>query len=135
MSIRFYVNLISFFELTCISMRISSIINLSDTISMAILCSCYMLDFLFYHVIGKGSIVWKQGVVLLIFLFEDGRDGRTGNTSKQQKMVVFSEELLSENQFEGVLAIFCCSDYGVNVSKTVERIDTSNRFINAFCAL
>ena len=86
-------------------MRISSIINLSDTISMAILCSCYMLDFLFYHVIGKGSIVWKQGVVLLIFLFEDGRDGRTGNTSKQQKMVVFSEEFLSENQFEGVLAI------------------------------
>ena len=70
MFIRFYVNLISFFELTCISMRISSIINLSDTISMAILCSCYMLDFLFYHVIGKESIVWKQGVVLLIFLFE-----------------------------------------------------------------
>ena len=50
-------------------------------------------------------------------------------------MVVFSEEFLSENQFEGVLVIFCCSDYGVNVSKTVERIDTSNRFINAFCAL
>ena len=44
MSILLRVNLISFFKFG----SISSIINLSGTISMAILCSCYMLNFWFY---------------------------------------------------------------------------------------
>ena len=44
MSVVLHVNLISFF----ICSSISSIINLSGTFSMAILCQCYMLNFWFY---------------------------------------------------------------------------------------
>ena len=36
------------------------------------------------------------------------------NTSKQQKNGGFCEELLSENDFEDVLANFCCHEYGAN---------------------
>ena len=35
--------------------------------------------------------------------------GCTENTSKQQKNGCFSEELLSKNDFEGVLVTFCSS--------------------------
>ena len=33
-------------------------------------------------------------------------------------------ELLSENDFEGVLANFCCYEYGANVSEVVQKIST-----------
>ena len=36
----------------------------------------------------------------------------------------FCEELLSENDFEAVLAHFCCYDYGANVSEAVQKIST-----------
>ena len=38
-------------------------------------------------------------------------------------MVAF-EELLSENDFEAVLANFCCYDYGANASEAVQKIST-----------
>ena len=34
------------------------------------------------------------------------------------------EELLSENDFEAVLANFCCYEYGANVSEAVQKIST-----------
>ena len=40
-------------------------------------------------------------------------------------MVAFVyEELLSENDFEAVLANFCCYDYGANASGAVQKIST-----------
>ena len=33
----------------------------------------------------------------------------------------FCEELLNENDFEAVLATFCCYDYGANASETVQK--------------
>ena len=36
----------------------------------------------------------------------------------------FCEELLSENDFEAVLANFCCYDCGANVSEAVQKIST-----------
>ena len=36
----------------------------------------------------------------------------------------FCEELLSENNFEAVLANFCCYDYGANASEAVQNIST-----------
>ena len=39
---------------------------------------------------------------------------------KQQKMVAFFEELLSENNFEAVLVNFCCYEYGANASEAVQ---------------
>ena len=37
-------------------------------------------------------------------------------------MDVFSEEFLSENDFEAALATFCCYGYSFNAPKIVERI-------------
>ena len=39
----------------------------------------------------------------------------------------FCEELLSENYFEAVLAVFCCYDYGANVSKALQKIATDQK--------
>ena len=48
----------------------------------------------------------------------------TENASKQQKNGGFSEDLLSENDFEAVLVNFCCYKYGANVSQAVQKIST-----------
>ena len=45
----------------------------------------------------------------------------------------FSEELLSENDFEAVLANFCCYDYGANTSEAVQKIST--RTLGVVCQL
>ena len=34
----------------------------------------------------------------------------------------FNQELLSENDFEAVLATFCCYDHGVKASEAVQKI-------------
>ena len=39
----------------------------------------------------------------------------------------FCEELLSENDFEAVLATFCCYDHGANTSKAVQKIATDQK--------
>ena len=39
----------------------------------------------------------------------------------------FCEELLSENNFEAVLATFCCYDYGDNASEAVQKIATDQK--------
>ena len=39
----------------------------------------------------------------------------------------FCERLLSENDFEAVLATFCCYDYGANASEAVQKIATDQK--------
>ena len=39
-------------------------------------------------------------------------------------MAAFNEDFSSGDDFEAVLAISCCYDYGKNTSKTVEKIAT-----------
>ena len=39
----------------------------------------------------------------------------------------FSEELLSENDFEAVAENFCFYDYGANASEAVQKISTMSR--------
>ena len=39
----------------------------------------------------------------------------------------FCEELVSENDFEAVLATFYCHDYGANASETVQKIATDQK--------
>ena len=39
----------------------------------------------------------------------------------------FCWELRSENDFEAVLAIFCCYDHGVKVSEEVQKIATDQK--------
>ena len=36
-------------------------------------------------------------------------------------MAFICEELLSENDFEAVLATFCCYDHGANASEAVQK--------------
>ena len=48
----------------------------------------------------------------------------TENASKQQKNGGFSEDMLSENDFEAVLVNFCCYKYGSNASEAVQKIST-----------
>ena len=42
--------------------------------------------------------------------------------TKTAKNGAFCEEFLSENDFEAVLASFCCYDYGANASEAVQKI-------------
>ena len=37
------------------------------------------------------------------------------------------EEWLSENDFEVVLATFCCYDYGANASESLQKITTDQK--------
>ena len=53
--------------------------------------------------------------------------GRTGNTSKQQKMAAFSKEFQSEDDVEAVLTTFSCNDYCANASKAIEKIATGQK--------
>ena len=41
---------------------------------------------------------------------------RIEHTSKQRKNLDFCEQLLRENDFEAVLATFCCYDHGAKAS-------------------
>ena len=45
-------------------------------------------------------------------------------SNKTAKNGSFCEELLSENDFEAVLANFCCYDYGANTFEAVQKIST-----------
>ena len=42
----------------------------------------------------------------------------TGNTVKHPKMAAFNEEFLSENDFEPVLATFCCMNMVMSIVMT-----------------
>ena len=39
----------------------------------------------------------------------------------------FCKELLNENDFEAVLATFCCYDQGANASEAVQKIATDQK--------
>ena len=47
------------------------------------------------------------------------------------------EELLGENDFEAVLATFCCHDYGANASEAVQKIAIYQKDYHKFssCAI
>ena len=42
-------------------------------------------------------------------------------------MVVFCEEMISENKFQAVLATLCCYYYGANASEAVQKIATDQK--------
>ena len=46
---------------------------------------------------------------------------------KTEKNSDFCEELLSENDFEPVLANFCCYNYGANAFEAVQKIATDQK--------
>ena len=59
------------------------------------------------------DICWTIVIRNGIFAWHRNWDGHTGNTSsKHQEMAAFGEEFLTENDFEAVLATFCCCEHG-----------------------
>ena len=64
-------------------------------------------------------------VIFLLFSVLVGSWGRTGNTSKQLRMTASSEDFVSEDNFEAVLATLCCYDYGAKSSEAVVKIATN----------
>ena len=40
----------------------------------------------------------------------------------------FCEEFLSKNDFEAVLATFCCYEYGVNASEAAQKMATDQKY-------
>ena len=54
-----------------------------------------------------------ETLAVLLTLYRDRNwSSRTGDTSKHRNMAAFSEEFLSENDYDAVLATFCCCEYG-----------------------
>ena len=46
---------------------------------------------------------------------------------KIAKMAAFSQDFLSEDDFEDVIAIFCSYDYGANASDAVEKVSIDEK--------
>lgn len=53
--------------------------------------------------------------------------GRLGSKPKYRKIYVYSENFLSWDDFQDVLAIFCSYDYCENVSEAVEKIPNKDK--------
>ena len=76
-----------------------------------------------HHSHKKRKDSLEKWVVLLIFSLELEMSGLTVQRIHQNsKNSGFCEELLNENDFEAVLATFCCYDYGANASEAVQKI-------------
>ena len=73
-------------------------------------------------VIRNEEVVWKQGPL------EHKISGvAVQNIHQNNKKQWVCEELLSENDFEAVLAAFCCYDYGADASEAVQKIASDNK--------
>ena len=72
-------------------------------------------------IIRNGKIVWKHGPYCGYFRLKYlGCPYRA--YIKTAKNSNFCEELLTENDFETVLANFCCYDHGAKASEDVQKI-------------
>ena len=91
-----------------------------------ILQSWYILLKTACLVLRNGKINWKHGPIVdrlnLKYLGWPYREN-----IKTAKNGGFCEELLSENDFEAVLATFCCYHYGANTSEAVQKITTDQK--------
>ena len=77
----------------------------------------------YYHSHKKRKKFLKTQVILLIICLNSKYLGWPyGEYIDTAKNGGFCEELLSENNFEAVLATFCCYDYGANASEPVQKI-------------
>ena len=73
--------------------------------------------------IRNGKIGWKRGVYCWYFCLNLKYLGWPYKECiKRAKSGGFCQELLSETNFEAVLATFCCYEYGANASEAVQNI-------------
>ena len=75
------------------------------------------------YAIRNGKIVWNQGPYCWYFRVDVKHlQWPYREYIKTAKNGGFCEELHSENDFEAVLAAFCCYDYGADASEAVQKI-------------
>ena len=53
--------------------------------------------------------------------------GGIEHTSKQQQNGNFCQELLSKNEFEAILATFCCYEHSAKASEAVQKVTTDQK--------
>ena len=83
---------------------------------------------LFGHGHKKLKDSLEARAVLLIFSLELEESGvAVQKIHESSKKWWLYEELLSENDFEAVLATLCCYDYGANASEAVQKIATDQK--------
>ena len=91
---------------------------------------CFILldVFLLNIVIRNGKIVWRLRPNCWYFHLNLKYLGEPYRVYiKTAKNGNFCDEMLSENQFEVVLATFCCYDHGTKVSGAVQKIATDQK--------
>ena len=79
-------------------------------------------------IIRNGKLIWKHGPYcrfLRLNLKYLGWSDR--EYIKRSNNGHFCEYLLSENNFDAVLATFCCYDYGANTTETVHKFATGQK--------
>ena len=73
-------------------------------------------------------MVWKHGLYCCYFCLDLKYLGSPYRAYiKTAKNGCFWEELLSENDFQAVLAILCCYDHGAKASDAVQKITTDQK--------
>ena len=76
-------------------------------------------------VVRNRKIVWKHSLYCWYFHLNLTYLGWPYKEHiKTAKNGRFCEKLLNENDFEAVLANFCCYDFGANTSEAVQKIST-----------
>ena len=92
-------------------------------------CNVTVTAFL-YHSHKKRKDSLETRAVLPIFSLELDISGVAVKSKiKTAKNGDFCEELLGENDFETVLASFCCYDHGVKASEAVQKIATDQLLV------
>ena len=81
----------------------------------------------FYIVIRNGKIVWKHGPYCWYFCLNLKYLGLSKTYTKTAKNGDFCEELHNENNFETVLATFCCYDHDAKASEAVQKMATDQK--------
>ena len=73
-----------------------------------------------------------MGRIVDIFAWNQKWGGYTGNTLKHWKKAAFNEEFCSENNFETVLATFCCYECGYVCCYDLLKWHTQHLFLTVW---
>ena len=83
-----------------------------------------MISVCFHHSHKKLKDSLEIRVVLLIVLLELEMPGVAVQSIHQKKMATFAGNCSVQNDFEAVLASFCCYDHGAKASEEVQKMAT-----------
>ena len=79
------------------------------------------------HKKQKDSLETRAALLIILLELEISGVAVQSIHRKTAENGKFCEEMLSENDFEAVLATFCCYDHGANSSEAVPKIATDQK--------